>query len=256
VAVDPKQEATSEPDLGTDEVSTDDAQAPSESQEEQQPTEPSYVQELRESLAQATQNAAEAREYARRAQGVSNSTVTRLAKTEERLTKMLSKALTTNMSEEERAAFSRDAELEFLREERQQAAAPGDDPQLREWQSFASRALEKSGLKHDDPRLTEAFHKHAGGSQNPQDWHVALAAALADVKGGEAERAKAEAQKAQEQERVKARNGSRAAEGKIDRSSPSGQARVRVGDMSDAEFDKYWEQRKAEAARRSPVAGQ
>jgi hypothetical protein len=256
VAVDPEKVAEQpapEPD-SNEEGAAEVTESPTEPKDEGQPetqTEPGYITELREKLERAERAANEAREYARRAQGTSEKSRRDLEKDVARLTSKLNQALTANMSDEEKRAFERDQRLERLEEEKLAPQQNGDDPALREWQSFAARALEKVGIKHDDPRLVAAFQKHNENSSNPSDWPVALAAAIAEIGKTETERVRTDAQKAADAERVKARNESRKAEGKIDRSSPSGQARVRVDDMTNEEFDKHWEQQKAAAARRA-----
>lgn len=254
MAVDPKEAAEQpapEPDEGAAEVT----ESPTPTQDEGQPetqTEPGYITELREKLDRAETAAQEAREYARRAQGTSERSRRDLEKDVARLTTTLNKALTANMSPEERASFERDQRLERLEEEKQSAPAQnGDDPDLREWQAFAARALEKVGLQHNDPRLEEAFRKHNQNSKDPGDWRVALVAAISDLGREDTSKARTDAQKEADAARVKARNVVRSTEGKIDRSSPSGSARVRVDDMTDEQFDKHWEQQKAAAAKRA-----
>lgn len=254
MAVDPEKTADEGQAPEVDETSADDASAPVEPKDEgqdQAPQEPEYIKELRDNLAAAREDARQAREYARRAQGTSDATATRLEKQVARLSQTLTKALTANMDEDQRRAFERDMELERLREEKSAPPTNGDNPELREWQAYAARVLEKVGIKHDDPRLAEAFRKHNADSQNPADWQVALAAAIAEVGKGEVEKARTDAQKTADAERVKARNEARRTEGKIDRSSPSGAARARVADMTDEEFDKHWEAQKNAAAKAS-----
>ena len=255
MAVDPK-EAADQPAPEPDEGAADEALTPAPTQDEGQPetqTEPGYITELRAQLAEAREDAKQAREYARRAQGTEDrrlQSVAKLDKQVDRLTKQVTQAMTANMSPEERASFERDQRLERLEEEKLAPKENGDDPSLREWQSFAARALEKAGIKHDDPSLVAAFQKHNENSNNPSDWPVALAAAIADVGRASTEKVRTDAQKEADAVRVKARNEVRKTEGKIDRSSPSGSARVRVDDMSDEQFDKHWEQQKAAAAKR------
>ena len=261
MAVDPNKAAAEEPSPEVDETPADESSTPAEPKDEGQPEpspEPAYVLELRTKLDRAERAANEAREFARRAQGTSDRAAKNLEKEVSKLQKTLEGALTANMTPEEKAQFERDRRLERLEAERLETVEKpqnGDDPALREWQSFASRALEKVGYKHDDPRIVAAFQEANEGSTNPQDWPIALAAAIAKVGRGETEKARTDAQRTADTEKVKERNKQRQSEGKIDRSSPSGSARVRVDDMTDEEFDKHWEAQKTAAARREAGVG-
>jgi len=201
--------------------------------------EPQYVQTLREEMAAARQDA-------RRAQGSSDKNTASLGKRIDRLESLLTKAITSGMSPEERSAFEKDAEIERLRAA---AQAPEVTPQVQSWQNFATRALGAAGLDAKDARLVAAFERHVQGSGDPEDWKIGLTAAITDIQKENQKKAVDEVERGKDQEALADRNRRRAEEGRTDRTPASGQPRASIKDLPDKEFDQQWDALKNGATR-------
>jgi hypothetical protein len=116
------------------------------------------------------------------------------------------------------------AEVEKLRRQMQrESEARSVDPnaEVASFNAESASILEEEGISAEDPVLKASFQRFAAGWTSAADLRVALTRAIAQVhkereKAAKADSAKA-VERAREEERAKARNDKRDADGKIDR---------------------------------------
>lgn len=122
------------------------------------------------------------------------------------------------------------------------------------FQQRSNALLAQQGIKADDPRLTEAFKKYTENVKTYADWDVALGLSIAEVHRDEARKAslsvKEQVDKAREEERAKLRNEQRSTDGKVDKGTPAAAGRIDYATISDEEFTRLEDERKADRLRR------
>lgn len=103
----------------------------------------------------------------------------------------------------------------------QQTTAPDPNAEVAAFRAWSTSVLDEEKISADDPVLKGSFERHADGWTSAADLRVALTRAIAQVHKEREKAAKADTsklvEKAREEERAKARNANREAEGKIDK---------------------------------------